>query len=229
MPPENESTPMNQPEARTEAGEIKNQIPQTETTTTPTETETPKAETEAKPGETKPEDKKPEAPQGAPEKYEPFTLPEGFQADDKFMEAAQARFKELGLTQEAAQGLVDMYTERARADAEAPFNAYKAQRETWRSEIVSDPTIGDGKDNLKPEVRATLAKAIDSLGEESARAFREALDFTGIGDNPAFIRGLYALAQGRVEGGHVRGNGPATQANARPSAAQALYPKNPSA
>ncbi|HET9131900.1 MAG TPA: hypothetical protein VFO86_13180, partial [Terriglobia bacterium] len=76
------------------------------------------AKTEAKADDKKPEgegDKKPDDKEnptkieGAPEKYADFTLPEGFKFDDKTLEAATAVFKDLNLSQEGAQKLVDLY------------------------------------------------------------------------------------------------------------------------
>src|SRR5262245_3138783 len=89
--------------------------------------------------EEKPEEKKPEAkegdapppekkegegetpPEGAPEKYEAFKLPEGYEFDKDSLTSAQALFKELNLPQASAQKLVDMYVKNGVEAAEAPF------------------------------------------------------------------------------------------------------------
>ena len=219
-----EPTQGNDPTARTLEGTIIDQ----QAATTPT--------TETKPAETKPAEtaeKKPDAPV-IPDKYE-FKAAEGAELDTKLIEAATPLFKELGLSQEGAQKLFDFYNTATAAQAEASTNAMNAMRESWRGEVTKDPALGNGTDNLKPEVRANIAKAIEAVGDEKAvSAFKEAMDLTGAGDNPALIRGLNAIGKLLSEGTLVRGAGPspagqvAPGAASRTSPAQALYPNLPS-
>jgi len=57
------------------------------------------------------------------------------------------------------------------------------------------------------------------------------MDSTGAGDNPAFIKAFYKLAQRVTEGSYVQGRGPAevtAPGGRRPSPAQAMYPNLPS-
>lgn len=169
-------------------------------------------------------------PTGAPEKYEDFKLPEGLKADPEKMATATALFKELNLSQEGAQKLVDLYAAELTAAAEAPINAWMELRKEWQKTVTNDPEIG-GK--LK-EVRTTIARAIDTLPQALAKDFREALDLTGAGDHPAFIKAFYAFAQQRTEGRHVSGQNPSIHGQQRPGSpagtgAAALYPHLPSA
>lgn len=222
----------NQPEARDAAGTLvngpstTNGSQQEQTTTSQAESTTQTANTTDKPAE-KPGDKAAQA--GAPEKYEAFTVPDGYELDAKVAEEAGAIFKELGLPQAAAQKLVDFYAKQTGEAFEQPMRAYEEMRTGWRNEVVTNPALGDGKD-LKPEVKATLGRAIDSMGAKEATAFRAALDLTGAGDNPAVIAGLYALAQLATEGRPVRAGGPApvSRPGGRPSPAAALFPNLPS-
>src|SRR5690242_6551785 len=86
----------NTPEARTGTGELKSAA----STTPSTEPEKkPEAKPEAK-AETKEGDK---APGGAPEAYADFTAPQGFQLNKDAIAKALPVFKELNLTQDAAQ------------------------------------------------------------------------------------------------------------------------------
>lgn len=233
----------NSTEARTPTGELKNQVSTSETTTTTTPPkEEPKTEpkVEAK-TEPKVEDKsktkesllnkKDEAPPGAPEKYEPFAAPEGYDLNPEVITKAEGIFKELGLNQDQAQRLVSFYAENAAAAADAPYAAYEAQRQEWQTKVKADPEIG----KILPQVKQTVSKALDLLGSPALTAsFKQALDVTGIGDHPDFIKGMYKLASLVTEGGHVRGGGPAetgqTGPNSRPkSAAAAIFPNLPSA
>jgi hypothetical protein len=171
------------------------------------------------------------AKEGAPEKYTDFTVPEGFTLDEQVAKDAGELFKRLDLSQPHAQELVDFYIKQTKEAFEAPFNAYQDKRQEWRDEINGDPEIGGTKLN---GVKASIGKLIDSFGDRKiAEAFREAMDFTGAGDNPAVVRGLYALSKRLNEGAAVRGNGPSPEGQRAPgsgerSAAQALYPNLPS-
>lgn len=178
-------------------------------------------------------EKKPEAAPGAPEKYEPFTLPEGLELDETVATEFTTIAKELNLPQDAAQRLVDFHIKTIQAAQDAPMQVWKDQQAEWTKAIVSDPKLGDGKD-LKPEVSSRVAKLIDSLGP-LAEPFRKAMDFTGTGNHPDFVRAFDALAQRMTEGNYVKGNGPAKTGQQkpgtaeRPSAAAALYPNLPNA
>jgi hypothetical protein len=180
-------------------------------------------------GEAEGAPKEPPAKAGAPEAYAEFTAPEGFEIDPTALAEATPLFKELGLDQARAQKLVDFYAKQSQQAAEAPFKLWQDTQKEWVDSIKADPEIGGKLDT----VRATVAKVIDSLGPELAADFRQAMDFTGAGNNPAFVKVMFKLAAQLTEGGFVRGGNPSAggQGNqGRPaSAAQALYPNLPSA
>lgn len=207
----------NSPEAREPDGTLK--PAPTLVSTTPE----PETKTEPKPPQASEPEAKPEPQAGVPEKYE-FALPKGQELDEKFAGEASAVFKDLGLTQEQAGKLVKLYGDRIAGIVAGPQKAYEDMRTSWRNETTADPTLGNGTD-LKPEVKAVLGRAIDSMGALAA-PFREAMDLIGAGDHPAVIRGLYALAKRVGEGTAVKGNGPAPVKDpAKPtSVAHALYP-----
>lgn len=173
------------------------------------------------------EDKKPEPAAGAPEKYEAFKAPEGFEFNAERAEEATKLFKELGLSQEQAQKAVDLFGKELSQTLEEPFKAYTKMRSDWRTEIINSD-LGNGTDNLKPEVRADLGRVYAALGDPKLEAaFKEAMDLTGAGDHPAFIRGLKALSKYVTEGKPVEAGGPPSPAGKKPSLAQAIYPNLP--
>ena len=231
----------NDPASRTPTGEIKE--PSLTTLEPEKKAETPLIEPKAEP---KAEDKKDEgkkddksllnkdekkdekkAPEGAPEAYEPFKTPEGYKLDEAVSKEAGDLFKGLGLSQTQAQSLVDFYAKQTQASAEQPYKDYAALREGWQNEVKADPEIG----NKLPEVKQNFAKALDSLGDPKlASEFRAAMDLTGAGDHPAFIKVINKFASRMIEGGHVRGSNPSEQGQKSPNspppdAAHALYPK----
>jgi hypothetical protein len=175
-------------------------------------------------------DKK-EAPkvEGAPETYAEFKAPEGFEINKEQIADALPVFKELGLSQEGAQKLVDFYAKVTQKAQEDPYKLWSQTQEKWVSEVKADPVIGGKLD----QVKATVARAIDGLGDAKlASDFRAAMDYTGAGNNPAFIRAFYKLATQITEGRPVGGNGPSTLGQQAPgqgpkSIANALFPNLP--
>ena len=214
--------------------------PQPTPTTTPSETK-PETRTETKTeAKTDGKDSKETgksllgekgAPEGAPEKYADFTVPEGFTLDADTAKDASAIFKKHNLSQAGAQELVDFYIAKTREAQQRPYDVFQDMRQKWRDEINSDPDIGGTK--LKGTI-ATISKLIDSSGDaQSADAFRAAMDETGAGDHPAVLRKLNEWARRLTEGGPVRGSGPSSEGqrvpgSGAPSAAQAIYPNLPS-
>lgn len=216
---------------------ILNQAPKPETTPEPKTPEPALKEPEAKAPEAKPTEEKSlingdkkDEPAGAPEKYEPFTLPEGATLDEKTMTSAQEVFKELGLPQATAQKLVDFHIAQTKAITDQINTTVRDTREGWRSEILKNPDLGNGT-TLRPEVSARIGRTIDML--PNAEAFRQAMDLTGTGDNPEFVKAFDYFARQLAEGSSVRGGKPSAEGQKNPSApaksaASALYPNLPS-
>jgi hypothetical protein len=176
---------------------------------------------DAKPPEgAKPPGDKPAA--GPPEKYADFTVPEGIELKGEILDKATGLFKELGLGQEQAQKLVDFHAAQLKSAVEGPAKLWQDTQEVWMDELRSDPVIGKGIDN--GTVGASIAKMISALPAPQATAFREAMNLTGAGNNPAIVRGFYELSKKFAEPGHVQGNGPVQMKGNRPTVAEALYP-----
>ena len=165
---------------------------------------------------------------GAPDIYQQFNVPSGYELDPKILEEATGLFKGAGLTQDHAQKLVDFYVAKTTESQNEPFRFWQETQENWVKEVKADPELGHRLD----QVKTTISRAIDSLNDPKlAQAFREAMDYTGAGNNPAFIRAFYKLSQKLTEGNFVSGNGPSAPSQQRqgtmPSAAKAMYPNLP--
>ena len=159
-----------------------------------------------------------------PEKYE-FKPIDGFTLEGETFDKAVGMFKEAGLSQDAAQKFVEFHADALRAATEGPYKLWQDTQDAWLDELRSDPKIGKSIDN--GEVGASVSKMISALPVEQATAFREALNFTGAGNNPAIVRGLYELSRQFSEPGHVQGQSPVPSkapGTGRPSPAAALYP-----
>lgn len=192
--------------------------------------EPPKSDGDKKP-DAKTDDKKSDAPV-VPDKYE-FKAPEGYEINDEVIADATPIFKELNLTQDQAQKLFDVYAKHATKSQEALVEHFETMRADWRKEIISDRTIGNGTDGLAPEASQNIAALKNHLPPELKASFEDAMNLTGAGDNPAFIRAMSILGKAFREGTHVRGGNPSPAGQRSPnsgprSAASAIFPNLPS-
>lgn len=195
----------NSPEARTPTGEIVDQSAPVTSQTDSTNVDTP-------------------APR-VPETYAAFSAPEGLAIDPALIEQAAPIFKELGLNQAQAQKLVDIAVKRQQ-DA---ISGYQAMRADWVDQVNKDPEIGGKLDAVKAEI-GKLYDAFGGRNDPAIKSFISAMDLTGAGDNPAFIKLFYKMAQKVNEGKHVTAGAPSPEGQrspntpAKPSAAASMYP-----
>ena len=131
----------------------------------------------------------PDAPV-VPEAYD-LTAPEGMTIDPALLEEATPIFKEIGLSNEAANKVLplaqSLMTKSHEAAVQSMIDAGAQQRKAWLDEAKADPEIGGGKWD------ATLhsaAKALDALGYPEGSPFRAALTETGFGNHPEMIRAM---------------------------------------
>ena len=120
-------------------------------------------------------------PQGAPEKYE-FTPPEGKEFDAEIIGNFSEVAKELNLTQDAAQKLVETMGPKI---AERQLAQVEAIRNEWMQASQVDKEFGGDKLN---ENMAVAKKALDSFGTPELRTL---LQQSGLGNNPEVIRFMY--------------------------------------
>jgi len=235
---------MNDDAARSTTGEIIDQstvTPQakTETTPTPTDPATPDPRA-ADPKPEPPKDGDPSKPKdpattGAPAEYAAYTLPDGLTLSEDTTKAANELFKGLGLSQEQAQQLVSFHAEQMKVAtaASAQDSSYATMRKDWATATLADTEISnysrDGKRGIDA-VKIDIGRALGTLDPKVAGDFKSAMDLTGAGDHPAFVKAFWQLSQKIAEGTHVAGANPSPAGQVkpgtseRPSAAKSLYP-----
>jgi hypothetical protein len=176
---------------------------------------------------------KPAEPEGAPEKYEDYKVPEGYTLDPEVRTKADGIFKGMGLSQKEAQSLVDFYISETKEVFEAPFKAYNDMKEQWRQDAMNHPEL-KGKLAKDGDIQTRISRALGQMNDPALESeFRQMMELTAAGNHPAFIRVLYNLAKQVTEGSHVAGSGPSQAGQSapgkatQPSAAQALYPHLP--
>jgi hypothetical protein len=131
----------------------------------------------------------------APEKYE-FQSPEGQEFDTDVLGAYEDVARELDLSQEAAQKILDKV---APALAEQQTKHVEAVTKQWRESSMSDSEFGGDKMN---ENLAVAKKALDSFGTPE---LRDLLEKSGLGNHPEVIRMLYRTGKAISEDAFVAG------------------------
>lgn len=173
---------------------------------TETTAEQPKAEESSK---------STEAPK-APDKYE-FKLPDGYSLDENALKSFEPTLKELGVTQENAQKLVDKYAELQQAQDKAAETAFNEQVDKWFSESKADKEFGGA---LFDESMQSAQKAIGKYGTPQ---LKELLNQSGLGNHPEIVR--FCVKVGKA----LREDNPTQTAGtggAEKSIEERLWPKN---
>lgn len=145
----------------------------------------------------------------APEKYE-FSAPEGQELDANALAVFEPIAKELGLSQEQAQKLVDIYPQIQQQQAEA----WSKQVADWGEQVKADKEIGGDKFNASV---GAAQRALDQFGNTE---LREYLNASGLGNHPALVRFCAKVGKAMAEDTFVVPN----QGGQR-SAADILYGK----
>jgi len=189
-------------------------VPGAETPPEATEPETViKPGDEEKPDPTKPDPGKEQKPEGAPEKYE-FAAGEGIELDGTAIEAFEPVARELNLTNEQAQKLVDMYPKIIASQEQRQAEAWQQQTEQWAADVKADKDIGGDK---LPANLGAAQRAIDQFGSPE---LKEYLNGTGLGNNPELVRFCVKVGKAMSEDSMVdAGN------SGQRSAAEVLYGK----
>jgi len=116
------------------------------------------------------------------DEYTDFTLPEDMQLDSALLESALPVFKELGLTQEQAQKLVDLQAAKAGQDEQSRLDEFEDLKNEWMEASKNDKEFGGDKfDQSIGEARLALEK----LGTPE---LTNLLNDYGVGNHPEIIR-----------------------------------------
>lgn len=150
-----------------------------------------------------------------PEKYE-FKAPEGVTFDTAQIDAFSPVAKELGLSNDQAQKLVDIHVAQTQAAQAAQHEAWEAVAKQWADEARADKEIGGVK--FDESIRFA-SKAIDKFG---SRELREALDTSKMGNHPAVVRFFVTVGRQLAEDAMLNGN--AAQGGVPKTLAEKMFP-----
>ncbi len=125
----------------------------------------------------------------APETYEDFNLPEGVELNEGLLEKAGPMFKDLDLTQEQAQKLVDFQAELSEQNEQGIVEAFNKQVETWQTESKNDKEFGGEKfdENL-----ATAKLTMEKFGTPE---FSKLMDDHAVSNHPEMIRFMWNIGK----------------------------------
>ncbi|GJA00438.1 peptidase [Enterobacter cloacae] len=161
--------------------------------------------------EEKPDDKE-QKQEGAPEKYE-FKPAEGQELDTSALEQFEPIARELNLTNEQAQKMVDLYgTKILPMVQQQQAEAWQKTTEQWAADVKADKEIGGDK------LTANLSAAQRALDLFGSPALKEYLEGTGLGNHPELVKTFIKIGKAMSEDGMVDGSNQGQR-----SAAEVLY------
>ena len=83
------------------------------------------------------------------------------------------------------------------------IDSFSRDTEKWAGEVKADPDIGG------PRLSASVAAASRAIEWARVPGLKEALDFTGAGNNPAIVKAFGRFGQALAEDRFAAGNGAA--------------------
>ncbi|ATG17307.1 peptidase [Providencia alcalifaciens] len=191
----------------TETTAVKTETSTTGDQTTTTSTETDKTNDTSS---TKQEGDNKKPVSAAPEKYE-FTAGKDQELDKEAVAAFEPVARELGLSNEQAQKIVDVY------GSTIMPQLVKQQADAWQKQVTDwAETVSADKEGLgSTESIGNAQKALDQFGSPELKSY---LVETGLGNHPELVRVFSKIGKAMSEDGFVSGS----SENAR-SAADVLF------
>jgi hypothetical protein len=152
---------------------------------------------------------------GASEQYSDFSVPEGMEMDTELLQAFTPLAKEAGLSQDEAQKFIDLQAEVSKRMVQQQHDAWAETQGKWKDAGQVDEEFGKGKYD------ESIGIARRAMREIGGPPLFKALEDTGMGNHPEFIRVFYRI--GKAIGEDNVGFGSINQGNAK-TLAERMYP-----
>lgn len=146
------------------------------------------------------------APEGAPETYADFVLPEGVTLDSELLAEFTPVLKELNLSQAQAQKVIDFAPKLISQAVEGLKAQMIEEARSWHDASRADKEIGGAK---MAENLAIANKAFVKFGTPELKTF---LASRGLNAHPELIRAFVRAGKAISEDTHVAGGSPAARA-----------------
>lgn len=176
-------------------------------------------------------EKKPEAPaapakkeeaapakSGPPDKYE-LKMPDGSRLEAGYVDKIAAYAKAHGLSQDAAQDLLNRESVNRNEFQEAQVAQLKAQSDAWKEEFLNDPVVGGEKGAENAEL---AHRALKQFADEP---FVEELEKSGLGNHPGLMKTFLRIGKAMSDGKFVITKTPGGGGEKK-SAEEKFYPNN---
>lgn len=153
----------------------------------------------------------------SPDTYADFVMPEGVEVDAVMLTDATPLFKELGLSQEQAQKLIDFQAKHVQASSKSQVDTFNQLMNDWQEQSKNDKEFGG--DKFEENVKVAQA-AISKFGTPG---LKQLLEEHGVGNHPEVIR--FMVKVGKLTAEDVPGGStlPTSKAQDRVSL---LYPND---
>jgi hypothetical protein len=174
----------------------------------------------------------PPAPPVVPESYD-LKLPENATLAPASLERIAAIARERGLSNEAAQSVVDLANQEAAtvrdavlADHAPGGAAWTTTLDGWKAETMADVTLGKTPEErtLAIQKGAAVIDKFAAASPEHGAAMKEFLNTSGLGEKREVVHFMRWLAETAGEAPLVTGTAPS---KAPPSLVDVFYPKGP--
>jgi hypothetical protein len=131
----------------------------------------------------------PEGSDTPPDTYADFVLPEGMVINEAALADANPLFKELGLNQEQAQKVIDLYAQQAQAGSQKQVDDFNQLMSDWSTASKNDGEFGGDKfdENIK-----VARNAVDKYGTPE---LKQLLEDHGVGNHPEVVRFMVRVGQ----------------------------------
>lgn len=136
--------------------------------------------------------------------YGDFKIAEQLQVDDETLSLAKATFREMGLTQEQAQKLIDLQNSLALKQDATLTKTVEAETQKligkWEAAVRADEELGGADLGEKMKIARSAATKLGC--EDALMVISEAR----LSSNPAILRLLYRAGMALSEGAYVQGS-----------------------
>lgn len=149
-------------------------------------------------------------------------MAEGSPLQQEHVDAIVSFAKEHGLSQDAAQALVDRESNAAVAFRQAEVDAYEQQAKKWQDELLADKELG----GTPEKVAETVQLANRAFKEFGSLELGQMFAKTSLGNNPELIRFAVRIAKAFGDDRFV--TPPKGGASTRPSDSEVFYPSTTS-
>lgn len=131
-----------------------------------------------------------QAKQGAPDEYSDFKFSEGVEPAVELIDEFKPFAKELNLTQEQAQQVIDFYGNKVTPVMQKKqVEAWQEQLKTWVNDAKKDKEIGGDKFDAK------VLDAQRVINTEGTAELKKVFDQYGLGNHPELIRVFSRVAK----------------------------------